>query len=62
MKDALLKLEEAAARLGVSRTTIHNYIKKGDLKVVRIGSSIRIQESEFQKFIGERARRGGKEP
>ena len=54
MKDALLKLEEAAARLGVSRTTVYNYVRKGDLKAIRVGGSVRIRESEFERFLREK--------
>lgn len=47
----LLRLEDAAARLGVSRATVQSYIKSGKLKAVKVGRGIRIRESDFQEFI-----------
>ena len=47
----LLKLEDVAVRLGVSRTAVQNYIKDGRLKAVKVGRSTRIREADLQKFI-----------
>ena len=55
VKDALMKLEDVAVRLGVSRTTVRNYIKRGRLKAVKMGWSIRIWESELRRFVGKGA-------
>ncbi len=51
----LLTLEEAAKRLRLSRKTLERYIKRGELRVVRFGASVRITERELAAFVASRA-------
>lgn len=44
-------LEEVAAVLKVTRRTIYNYIKNGDLKAVKMGKYWRVPEATLQDFI-----------
>lgn len=44
-------LEEVASILKVTRRTIYNYIKNGDLKAVKMGKYWRVSEANLQDFI-----------
>ena len=44
-------LEEVSNILKVTRRTIYNYIKNGDLKAVKIGKYWRVSEANLQDFI-----------
>ena len=41
---------EAAARLGMSRSTIARRIKSGEITAVRVGTHYRIPAREFERF------------
>jgi excisionase family DNA binding protein len=47
----LLSVRQSAARLNVSTKTIRRLIARGDLRGVRIGRAIRIQEEEIGRLI-----------
>ncbi len=47
----LLKPPEAARLLSVSRTTVYELAKSGQLKSIRVGRSVRIPESAIAEFI-----------
>lgn len=47
----LLDQAEVARRLNVSRTTIWRLAKRGDIRVVRIGSRTLIPRSELRRII-----------
>ena len=47
----LHKLVEVGARTGLSRSALYREINAGRLKVVKIGRSVRITESELSRFI-----------
>jgi hypothetical protein len=44
-------LEEVSDILKVTRRTIYNYIKNGDLKAVKIGKYWRVSETNLKDFI-----------
>ena len=44
-------LSEFLDRTGLSRSSAYREIAKGNLKVTRIGRSVRISESEICRFI-----------
>ena len=44
-------LEEVSDILKVTRRTIYNYIKNGDLKAVKMGKYWRVSETNLQDFI-----------
>ena len=47
----LHRLPVAMARTGLSRSAIYRVINAGQLKVVKIGRSVRISEQELSRFI-----------
>ncbi len=49
----LLTPEEAAEQLGLSRSTIYELLRKGDLKSISIGRSRRIPTAALRTFISE---------
>jgi excisionase family DNA binding protein len=51
MEGSLLTKPQAAERLTVSARTVHTLIKKGLLKCVRIGESVRIDTRDIAAFI-----------
>jgi excisionase family DNA binding protein len=54
MTDKTIKLHhlgEFLSRTGLSRSTAYREIENGNLRVTRIGRSIRISESEICRYI-----------
>jgi len=49
----LLKPEDAARLLGISRSTVFDLIAHGKIESLKIGRSRRILQSEIEKFIGD---------
>lgn len=49
----LLKVPEAAAMLGVGRSTLYERMATGDLPVVRIGRSVRIPAHAIREFAAK---------
>jgi excisionase family DNA binding protein len=43
--------KEVAERLKVTDRTVRRWISDGSLKVIRLGRSVRIAESDLQRFI-----------
>lgn len=44
-------IDEAAARLRVSRATLYKMIKRGELRTLRIGGRQKISEREIERLI-----------
>jgi len=54
MSEPILYTEaEVAQLLRVHYNTVRNMIKRGDLKPVRTGNTIRISANEVQRLLGE---------
>ena len=51
--EPLLKIEDAARFVGRSHWTLRQDIKAGNLKCVRIGQRIMIEQSEIRRLIEE---------
>lgn len=49
----LLTVRQAAAALGVGRTTVYELISSGDLEVVHIGRSARIPVAAINEFVDQ---------
>jgi len=49
----LLRIDEAAAILGVARITVYRLIWRGLLRPVYIGRAVRIPRSEVERFAQE---------
>jgi excisionase family DNA binding protein len=46
---------EAAAEIGVGRTTIYELIKAGELKIVKIGSRTLVRHDDLAETLDRRA-------
>lgn len=44
-------VEEIATLLGISRTSAYEFAKKGEVKAVKIGASIRISKKSFDEWL-----------
>ena len=51
---------EVATMLRVTRTTIYQHIKKGQLKAIRIGNQYRITKAQLEEYIQQNAVTGTK--
>ena len=49
--DTLLRVEEAADALRLSRSKTYELIAAGEIRVIKIGRSVRIRRSEIGRFI-----------
>jgi excisionase family DNA binding protein len=52
----LLKPDEVAAYLGVSRNTIYRWCKSGDIESIKVRKTLRIQKSTLIDWIAEQER------
>lgn len=50
----LLRIPEAARRLGIGRTKTYELIADGRLEVVRIDSAVRVPAAAVERFVDER--------
>lgn len=48
-------VEEIATLLGISRTSAYEFVKKGEVKAVRIGASIRISKKSFDEWLDQQS-------
>ena len=51
MEVRLLKSEEVAEILQISRSMAYTIMKRGDLPTVRIGTSVRVRPEDLDKYI-----------
>ena len=49
-----MKPEQAAQLLGVSRTTIYELLRSGELRSLRIGRSRRVTPRAIEEFVSRR--------
>jgi excisionase family DNA binding protein len=52
----LLRIPEAAQRLGLGRSTVYELIQDGQLPVIRIGKAVRIPASRLAAWVESQAR------
>ena len=50
------RLDEAAALLSVSRSTLYRMIERGDLLVIHIGTAPRIAHTSLEQFVNAKVR------
>ena len=60
MIDELYTPLEVAKMLRVTRTTIYQHIKKGQLKAIRIGNQYRITKAQLEEYLQQNAVTGTK--
>ena len=53
MEVRLLKSEEVAEILQISRSMAYTIMKRGDIPTVRIGTSVRVRPEDLEKYIQE---------
>jgi excisionase family DNA binding protein len=56
----LLRIPEAAARLGLGRTTVYALIGSGDIPTVRVGRAIRIPASALGDWVARHTETDGR--
>ena len=54
MEEQLLKIEEVARILQVSRSFAYRLMQRGDIPTVRVGNAIRVLPRDLEQFIQER--------
>jgi len=54
MEEQLLKSEEVARILHVSRSFAYLLMKRGDIPTVRVGNAIRVLPGDLEQYIQER--------
>lgn len=50
-EDRLITTNEAAEKLGVTRMTLHNLEKRGELIPVRVGGKVQYRESDITVYL-----------
>jgi excisionase family DNA binding protein len=58
MDALLLKVEEAARRLGLSRSKCYGLVSSGELRSVRLGDQIRVPVGELDQWIHRKLEKG----
>ena len=54
----LVRIPEAAQRLGLSRSSVYELIAAGELRVIRYGRAVRVPVGELAAWVERRARAG----
>ncbi len=54
----LLRLEEVADRLAISRSMAWKIIALGELRSLRIGRAVRVRQTDLEAYITDAAREG----
>lgn len=49
--ETFLTMDQVAERLQITRMTVYRLIRKGDIKAIKIGSSVRIPENSFAEYL-----------
>jgi excisionase family DNA binding protein len=55
MEPRLLKTDEVADILQVSRSFAYQLMKRGEIPSVRIGNAVRVRPEELQRYISDKA-------
>ena len=59
MQPALLRITEAAEYLGISRTKCYELIQRGELKTLKIDTSVRVPRAELERWLSSELERQG---
>lgn len=51
----LLRISEAAAALGIGRSTLYELLARGEIETVKINRSVRIPISSLERWVSERS-------
>ena len=55
MEPRLLKTDEVADILQVSRSFAYQLMKRGEIPSVRIGNAVRVRPEDLQRYISDKA-------
>lgn len=58
MAPRLLRIEDIAERLSVSRSMAWKLVALGQLRSLRIGRAVRVRQVDLEAYIGDAARQG----
>ena len=58
-RQLLLKVDEAADRIGVSRSMVYKLIATGELPRVKVGRSLRIPVGELDRWLNQKLASAG---
>ena len=58
MQQPLLKSDEVAKTLHVSRSFAYLLMKRGDLPIVRVGNAVRVRPEDLERYINNIAMQG----
>jgi excisionase family DNA binding protein len=47
----LLRIDDAAQRLSISRATMYRLIQRGEVPIIRIGSAVRVRAFELDLWV-----------
>lgn len=56
----LLKVQEVAERLRLNEQTVYRYIRDGEINYTKIKGSVRVKESELERFINDNSKTNNK--
>ncbi len=59
MEEQLLKNEEVARILHVSRSFAYLLMRRGEIPTVRIGTAVRVRREDLEQYISEKASQNG---
>jgi len=54
----LLRIDDVADRLAVSRSMAHKLVGQGAIRSVRIGRAVRVRPADLDAFLADAAREG----
>jgi len=54
LREPLLDAAQAAVLLGIPKTSIYEYVRRGDLPFIKVGRHVRIIKSDLEKTLVER--------
>lgn len=52
--EPLLDAEQAGVLLGISKASVYEYVRRGELPYIKIGRHVRIIKSDLEKTLIER--------
>jgi excisionase family DNA binding protein len=55
MEVRLLKSEEVAEILKISRAMAYKLMQRGEIPTIRIGSAVRVRVEDLEKYVAEKA-------
>lgn len=56
MEELLLKPDEVAEILKISKAQTYAFLKRGEIPVIRLGTLVRVRPRDLEKYIDDKAR------